>query len=218
MNTVRLAINVALVAGVLSLAAWIGFGLGQARAQAKLAACQTKAADLQAASASAALAQAQRAASAATAAQAQLANKLQSNSQNLSTRASHERIAASTTGLACLRGPAMRLLNGAPGLHVNPATFATTSALAAHGTATSVASANVGNAQDAVTDVAVTNATVTDDAISDTAMVGWLFLAGNQFEACRARLDALIDWSVQALGATALPANEPPNRLSLALP
>lgn len=73
-----------------------------------------------------------------------------------------------TTGKPCLNGPALRLLSSAPGLSVRDLSPATGSAIAAG-----------------------------EPIATDTDIAFWIVDAGAQFEACRARLDALIDWYVQ---------------------
>lgn len=70
-----------------------------------------------------------------------------------------------TTGRACLGGPALRLLNTAPGLTVADLPPATGSAAAEDGA-----------------------------AASDTNIATWATDVGAQYETCRNRLDALIDW------------------------
>jgi hypothetical protein len=70
-----------------------------------------------------------------------------------------------TTGSLCFGEPALRLLNGAPGLHVSGLPGATGS-IAAESGATS----------------------------TDTDIAQWVIDAGAQYEVCRTRLDALIDW------------------------
>ena len=90
-------------------------------------------------------------------------------------REKRDAIAKATTGRPCLGVPALRLLNGAPGLHVAgfteaPGGAATArAAVAAHPDEESLVS-------------------------TDTDIVGWSIDAGAQYEVCRARLDALIDW------------------------
>lgn len=70
-----------------------------------------------------------------------------------------------TTGRACLRGDALRLLDGAPGLRVDGLPPATGGALAADGA-----------------------------IATDTDITGWAIDSGAQYEVCRTRLNALIDW------------------------
>lgn len=84
-----------------------------------------------------------------------------------------------TTGRACLGGPALRLLNSAPGLTVSGITQATGSAPAAG----AAAAPNTDNGTDIVS--------------TDTDMAIWAVDAGAQYEVCRARLDALIDWHLE---------------------
>jgi prophage endopeptidase len=90
-----------------------------------------------------------------------------------------------TTGRTCLDGPALRLLNSAPGLRVSGLAPATSGALTAGGAAAAAA------------DIQATVST-------DTDIAGWAIDAGAQYEICRARLDALIDWHA-ATGARFTP-------------
>lgn len=79
------------------------------------------------------------------------------------TREKRHAVSTVTTGRACLDGPALRLLDGAPGLrvaHLPP-------------TASGAAAADAPIA-------------------TDTDITGWSIDAGAQYETCRARLDALI--------------------------
>lgn len=70
-----------------------------------------------------------------------------------------------TMGRPCLDGPALRLLGAAPGLRLGSLPETSGSA--------------------AATDAAVA---------SDTDIAGWVIDAGAQYEQCRERLGALIDW------------------------
>lgn len=80
-------------------------------------------------------------------------------------------IAHATTGRTCLDGAALRVLHGAPGLRVAGFPEA----------ASGAAAADAGTAAD-------TNHT------SDADIGRWAIDAGAQYEQCRQRLDALIDW------------------------
>lgn len=82
------------------------------------------------------------------------------------TRSRRNEIAKVTTGRACLDGPALRLLDGAPGLRVGGLAKTASGTAAADGA-----------------------------AASDTDITGWALDAGAQYETCRNRLDALIDWA-----------------------
>lgn len=75
-------------------------------------------------------------------------------------------IKQATTGRPCLNGPALRLLDGAPGLSVRDLPPSTGGAAAAG-----------------------------EPVASDTDVAVWIVDAGAAFEVCRARLDALIDWT-----------------------
>ncbi|MEO8120067.1 MAG: hypothetical protein ABI606_12195 [Rhodoferax sp.] len=95
------------------------------------------------------------------------------------TREKRDAVSKVTTGRACLGGPALRLLNSAPGLSVSGIAPAASSAAAADG----AAAAHTDNDSD--------NALVS----TDTDLAGWAIDAGAQYEICRARLGALIDWT-----------------------
>jgi hypothetical protein len=84
-----------------------------------------------------------------------------------------------TTGRACLGEPALRLLNSSPGIRVSGLAPATSGAAAAGATA----------APDSVVS-------------SDTEVGTWIIDAGAQYETCRLRLDALIDWHLKPAPTT----------------
>jgi len=92
----------------------------------------------------------------------------------------HRAITTQTTGRACLDGPALRVLSRAPGVTIMPAPTSWTTA--AHG-ATASAADDAG----------------ADDYASDTQIAHWAIDAAGQYETCRLRLDALIDWHTQPL-------------------
>lgn len=77
-------------------------------------------------------------------------------------------VAQNTTGRACLSEPALRLLNGTPGLAVSgvPSPAATASGAVAAG----------------------------ERVATDTDITGWAIDAGAQYATCKDRLDALIDF------------------------
>lgn len=88
-------------------------------------------------------------------------------------------ITLATTGRPCLGGPALRLLDQAPGLKLYGLSPTTGSAAAAGG-----ATAAIGGDTDA-------------EYSSDTQAALWIAEAGARYEVCRARLDALIGWHSQ---------------------
>jgi len=90
-------------------------------------------------------------------------------------REKHDAIAQATTGSPCLDGPALRLLNSSAGLHVAGIPTPPSSAAAAGAAAA---------AHPDDRDIVATDADIT----------GWAIDAGAQYEVCRGRLDALIDW------------------------
>jgi hypothetical protein len=93
-------------------------------------------------------------------------------------REKRDAIHKATTGRTCFTESALRLLNTAPGLSVRGFTPAVSGAAAAGATA--------------ATDTNVSNVVSTD-----TDIATWAVDAGAQYEVCRARLDALIDWHLQ---------------------
>lgn len=98
-------------------------------------------------------------------------------------REKRDAIAEATTGRPCLGASALRLLNGAPGINVAGMPAPTGSAAAAGATATADP-----DAQGLVA--------------TDTDVAGWSVDAGAQYEVCRGRLDALIDWHMVPPPAT----------------
>lgn len=90
-------------------------------------------------------------------------------------------IRSATSGAACLRGPALGVLHGAPGIRVTgfPDLPAPTGAPAA-----AIAPAAPAAYPDGLTS-------------TDTAVATWMLEAGAQYEACRAQLGALIAWHAQ---------------------
>ena len=117
----------------------------------------------------------------------QLLNVLELRQADINQLAREKRDAINkvTTGRACLGGPALRVLNSAPGLSVR-------------GIAPTVGgTAAAGAAAAAYTDIG-------DIVSTDTDIATWAVDAGAQYEVCRARLDALIDWHLQP---TPIPAS-----------
>lgn len=103
-------------------------------------------------------------------------------------------VAKVTSGRACLTGPALRLLSTAPGLSVSGIAPAPGSAAAAG----EAAAPNTDNAADNIADIANGTGIVSTDA----DIAGWAIDAGAQYETCRDRLDALIDWHLKPPAAT----------------
>ncbi|MES2948641.1 MAG: hypothetical protein V4858_08865 [Pseudomonadota bacterium] len=101
-------------------------------------------------------------------------------------REKRDAITKVTTGRTCLGESALRLLNSAPGLSVSGLAPAVSGTVAA-GTAA---------APDSVVS-------------SDTEVATWIVDAGAQYEVCRTRLNALIDWHLQP-APPATPANQHP--------
>ena len=93
----------------------------------------------------------------------------------LQQEASHA-IVSSTTGRTCFDGAALRVLNGAPGVTVMPAP------------ASSAADARESTPAPSGADAFASSIS------TDTDVALWATAAAAQFEVCRARLAALIDW------------------------
>ena len=110
----------------------------------------------------------------------QLTNSLELRQAQINqlAREKHDAMQKATTGRTCLGEPALRLLNGAPGLSVRGLTPATGSTAAEGG-------------------AVATHTNITEVTSTDTDIASWAVDAGAQFEVCRARLDALIDWNLE---------------------
>lgn len=77
-----------------------------------------------------------------------------------------------TLGRPCLRGPALRLLSGSPGI-------------------------SVGTLDSQLPSTAGAPATEAGSVATDTDITGWAIETGERYEACRKQLDALIGWVEQ---------------------
>lgn len=98
---------------------------------------------------------------------------LATTADNKTTQDKHREVSAVTSGRACLGDPALRLLDGAPGLSVRmPA--------AASGAATASG----------------------QHVATDTQLAAWALDAGAQYADCARRLSALIAWHDRPAGAT----------------
>nr|WP_295782206.1 hypothetical protein [Rhodoferax sp.] len=98
-------------------------------------------------------------------------------------REKRDAITKVTTGRTCLNESALRLLSSAPGLSVR-------------GLAPAVSSPSAAGAAPATDSIITT----------DTDIATWAIDAGAQYEVCRTRLDALIDWHLKPTPpATQLP-------------
>jgi hypothetical protein len=110
-----------------------------------------------------------------------------------------------TTGRACLSGRALRVLHGAPGITVAGADGLPPprAGAAAPGAAPAAPDHADGTGTKQPSPGAILEAT-------DTAVAVWIATAGQQYEACRARLNALIAWHKKpATTATQEPLREP---------
>lgn len=151
------------LAALLALAAWGGFAAGAAQGERAAAAARERALEAEQAAANATLGRLQAAHARSDALSRQLATARRAASQLRKER--DDALSRATTGRVCLDEPALRVLDGAPGITVDlPApTGGAARADAAH-------------------------------AATDAHVAGWALDAGGQYDECRRRLDALIDW------------------------
>lgn len=117
---------------------------------------------------------------------AQLAAQLATNATL--TQEKTRALQLATNGRACLTGRALRVLNGSPGVSVTAAGVPAPGARAA--------------ATDA-SPAAPEGAEPPGIEATDTAVALWIATAGEQYEACRERLNALIAWHTPAAPAPA---------------
>lgn len=168
------------------LGTWVGYGFTGLYYRAQLVSVRADAETARAQAVSAALQRERTARAAADAAQASLAAALATNTQI--TRERDDAITKVTAGSACLRGAALRLLDGAPGLSVSDLPVPAARPAGAHGpTATDPERAGG------------------DRVVTDTGIARWSLSAGLQYEECRTRLDALIDYSLATAGSKEQP-------------
>lgn len=108
-------------------------------------------------------------------------------------------LAQAASGRACLRGAALRVLDGAPGLRVLAVPPA------AGGAAAEDAAAAAAAGQPAGAEPSGPGLKQPPEAVASERQVArWMLAAGEQYEACRWRLAALVDWHTQT------PANPAP--------
>lgn len=196
---VRRLLLSAATAGVLgaALGGWAGHALTRNHYTSQIATQQAEAERVKREAVQAALDQVKAARAAGDAAQAGLAAALATNAQLTQER--DDAIAKVTTGRACLRGPALRVLNGAPGLRVSGLVPSTAAGAAA---ADAAAGGYPGGATEQVDDGG--------PVVTDTGIARWALRAGNQYEQCRQRLDALIDYSLATTAPPAVTRHDPP--------
>lgn len=110
--------------------------------------------------------------------------------QDLATTAKErdEALHKATSGRACLGSAALRVLHGAPGVRVAALPTPAAGPAAAHGPAAADTGATpaAGPDPDPGPELETT----------DTQLGAWVLTAGAQYETCRARLDALIDYAL----------------------
>lgn len=105
-----------------------------------------------------------------------LGTALQLNDQL--TQEKTDALKSATVGRACLSDRALRVLNGSPGIRV----------------AGLDGMPPTGPRADAASAPTATDPDTADLIVTDTGIATWSVTAGKQYEACRLRLDALIDW------------------------
>lgn len=172
-----------------ALGGWAGHALTRNHYMAEIATQKATAERAQRLAVQAALDQVKTARAAGDAAQARLADALATNARLTQER--DDAIAHVTTGRACLRGAALRVLNGAPGIRVSRLVPGATAGTAA---AYATAASDPGAAAERVDDGPV---------VTDTGIARWTLTAGAQYEQCRQRLDALIDYSLATTAPSA---------------
>lgn len=176
----------ALLAGA-GAGGWAAWHLGRAPLQTELAQLRSAQAETTRLAALAAAARLQAAQQRSEALATDLLTTLAANAQ-LTEEKTHA-LQNATAGRACLSDRALRVLHGAPGIRVAgahgvPAPSAGTAAAgAAPAAAADAHRAPPGPAADTGQLVA-----------TDTGLALWIADAGQQYEACRARLNALIAW------------------------
>lgn len=157
--------------------AWAGYTLGRAPLLVALAEHKATVAENHKLAAMAAARELQAAQAVGDALTVRLHTALQATHQLEQQR--HDAIRKATTGRTCFDGRALRVLDGAPGIRVARTADVPTptgGAAAAHAAAATAAEQP------------------TAEHSTDTHVGGWIVTAGAQYEQCRARLDALIDW------------------------
>lgn len=182
-----LGLGVALLVGAAG-GGWVAWHLGRGALGAENAALRISYAE---ASRMAAKADAQRLqdAQARSDALAQQLQQMQASNHQILKEKNHA-LSRVATGRVCLSGPVLGVLGGSPGLRLAGAQHlpeAGAGAAAAHAPAaahTNAASAPPGAGG---RDLAAIEAT-------DADVAGWAIEAGAQYEQCRQRLNALIDW------------------------
>ena len=105
-----------------------------------------------------------------------LGTALQLNDQL--TQEKTDAIKSATVGRACLSDRALRVLNGSPGIRVAGLDGMPTT----------------GPRADAASAPTATDPDTAGLIVTDTGIATWSVTAGKQYEACRLRLNALIDW------------------------
>lgn len=157
--------------------AWAGYMLGRAPLQVALADHGATVAENHKLAAMAAARDLQAAQTVGDALTVRLHKALQTTHQLEQQR--HDALRKATTGRTCFDGRALRVLDGAPGIRVEPDTGQLGDVPAPTG--------GPAGAHAAATAAVQPHST-------DTDVGRWIVTAGAQYEQCRARLDALIDW------------------------
>ncbi len=189
--TVFVPIAIAVIVGAGSFA--LAWKLGRAPLQVEIAEMKTKRADDAKAMADAQALRMSQAAAKSDILALALGEAIVKN-QALTSEISHA-LKTATDGRACLRGRALSLLSSAPGIRIaapvpqaQPAAATGARAAAADPQRGSTNSADASDAADA------TDQQATEAVITDTALAIWAARAGEFYEQCRNRLNALIQW------------------------
>lgn len=101
---------------------------------------------------------------------------------------------SATTGRACLSGRALGVLNGAAGIRVAGAGVPAPQPRAAAAGGAPAAPAHAAAADGAQPQLPAARAQEPALEATDTAVAIWIATAGQQYEGCRERLNALIEW------------------------
>lgn len=185
----------ALLAGA-AVGGWAAWHLGRAPLKTELAQLRSAQAETTRLAALASAARLQAAQQRSEALATDLLNTLATNHQL--TEEVTDALQTATAGRACLSGPALRLLNRSPGI-----TVAGLDGLPTPRPGAAAAGAAPAAAADAAGPPSAGAEQPPASVATDTDVATWIANAGQQYEACRARLNALIAWHANT------PAQEP---------
>lgn len=182
------------LAAVLGLAGWAGWAWRSARAELGELRSQLGAAQARTRQAEATLLEAERLRAAGDVLSHQLAAA--EAARALAYKERDDAILRATTGRPCLRADAVRVLDGAPGL-----AFAVVPGPAGGAAAADAAAAADPGAAGAGTGGGAGGLAAQQATVTDTDAARWMAAAGQQYETCRGRLQALIDFERQRAAA-----------------